>query len=100
MRSTPTAGCPLILSGDANWNQLSFVRPDKFEISPNEKLPEMCPPFHSARMDHDQKLELAAAELAAALERIEDRGTCPDGLAELLLMVALGMRQEWPEQPE
>ena len=60
----------------------------------------MCPPFHSARMDHDQKLELAAAELAAALERIEDRGTCPDGLAELLLMVALGMRQEWPEQPE
>jgi len=50
---------------------------------------------HPAYMDHDEKLELAVA-----LERIEDRGTCPDGLAELLLMVALGMRQEWPEQPE
>lgn len=51
-------------------------------------------------MDHDEKLELAAAELAAALEQIKDRGTCPVCLAALLMMVAEGMRQDWPEQPE
>ncbi len=48
---------------------------------------------HPASMDHDELLELAAQELAAALDQIEQRGTCPDCLAELLLMVAEGMRQ-------
>ena len=43
---------------------------------------------HPVGMDHDDLLELAAQELAAALEQIEQRGTCPDCLAELLLMVA------------
>jgi len=38
---------------------------------------------------------LAAQELAAALDQIEQRGTCPDCLAELLLMVAVGMRRKW-----
>lgn len=55
---------------------------------------------HPAYMDRDALMELAAAELAEVIERIEDRGTCPDCLAELLLMVVAGMRQEWPEQPE
>jgi hypothetical protein len=45
-------------------------------------------------MDHDELMELAAAELAAVLEQIEARGTCPDCLAELLLMVAVGMRRD------
>lgn len=36
-------------------------------------------------------MELAARELAAMLERIEERGTCPLCLARRLLMVAAGM---------
>jgi len=44
-------------------------------------------------MDHDEPMELAAEELAAALDQIEQRGTCPDCLAELLLRVAVGIRQ-------
>ena len=39
-------------------------------------------------------MELAAAELAPALDQIEQRGTCPDCLAELLIMVAAGMQQD------
>jgi len=45
---------------------------------------------------HDERLELAARELAAELEQIEQRGSCSECLAALMLMVALRMRQGWP----
>jgi len=48
---------------------------------------------HPASIDHDELLELAALELAAALDQIEQRGTCPECLAALLVMVAEGMRE-------
>ena len=51
----------------------------------------------SPDMDHDILLELTASELAELLEIINERGTCPDCLAELLSMMAEGMRQEWPD---
>jgi len=39
-------------------------------------------------MDHDDLLETAAAEIAALVERLEDRGTCPECLAVLLVIAA------------
>jgi len=63
-------------------------------------LPAAAPTLHPARMDHDELLELAAQELAAALEQIEQRGTCPECLTELFLTVDAGMRKRWTIQPD
>lgn len=42
------------------------------------------------RGDHDELIEQAAAEIAALVERLEDRGSCPECLAVLLVIAAQG----------
>ena len=42
-------------------------------------------------MNHDELMEQATRTLAAVLERIERRGTCPLCLGALLEMVAAGL---------
>ena len=38
--------------------------------------------------NHDELVEIAAAEIAALVARLEDRGTCPQCLAILLFIAA------------